>query len=60
MPTFGVEHAPDGGLRVFVDVSEHECRVAGVDPNAQPDAAPPENVAERVADERAAATPPAA
>lgn len=35
-PTFGVESAPDGGLRVFVDVSEHECRVAGVDPNAAP------------------------
>lgn len=35
-PTWGVEKAPDGGLRVFVDVSEHECQVAGVDPSAEP------------------------
>lgn len=35
-PTWGVEKAPDGGLRVFVDVSEHECQVAGVDPSAAP------------------------
>lgn len=36
-PTWGTEAAPDGGLRIFVDLSEHEIQAAGVDSPAHPD-----------------------
>jgi hypothetical protein len=41
MPTWGVDTAPAGGLRIFVDLSEHECQVAGVDQSAEPAPAEP-------------------